>query len=431
MNKNTRTLCLYFYSVSEKRIKEWKKLIYKLSPNFEKIICITTNDDFKKEIEGSVYKVLSEKKFFGFLKSSPAIDLEIYFNGHYKLENFSKHPEFKRNLRIIPLFLRQFIIRRLIRSKVNFFENIILEYQVTNLMIMEPKNFLYSSSVISIESICKKNNVDFKFIHVAFLHNNLKMFDNLNRYDSELFKNLKGFNLDFKEENFINDFKKDYQDFLFRDFLMMYYGINEVADTSHVVTNQPYILWLANKPSNYRAHYVKPDFSDNEALALARKIPKGYKLVFKHHPKGYDKRLIKLLEDEGVVVYKGFDNYNLINKAEFVICTASHSFVDALLLNKKVVLFGDYNFLFSYNNGPFIKLKDINQLLSNFEEIIKSDIDISEINKLFFMIISLIKDKALSLENLKATFERKQELFETSQSVETIVKYYKNNTEGF
>jgi len=358
-------------------------------------------------------------------------DVDI-FKDSSELDDLIKHPEFRkffRVLRFIPNALLRLIARRIIFKKIFFFKKILVNYQATHLMIMEPKNFLYSTSVILLELLCKKYEVAFNFIHGSFFINNIKIFNNLNRHEEELYTKYKKIQLTKQNIIQVDNFRIKYKKFLFKELTSYLIGAGENTDKKIYSdeNTKPYVLFLDSKPGNYRSYYVNPSWRHTDILQALKYIPDQYDFVYKVHPKGKIKSLINSLEKHQVkIVDNDYDNLSLISDASIIITNVSHSFMDAMLLEKKVAILGEYNYLFSYEYGPFIKIPNMEFFGKNFNKIINERTDKNGIKKLFYLINQSIDDDYFDLERTIDRFKDGGVFFDSAKSVQMIVAYYKS-----
>ncbi len=425
-------IVLYFYSVSERNIKHWNQLIYELSFIFDNVICVISSDARSSQLFSNRATIVNEGEISFFARGKYEVQDVDIFKDSSELDDLIKHPEFSNRLRIlrfIPHVLSRLIIRRIILKKIFFFKKILVNYQATHLMIMEPKNFLYSTSVVLLELLCKEYEVAFNFIHGSFFINNIKIFNNLNRHEEELYTKYKKIQLTKQNINQVDNFRAKYKRFIFKELTSYLIGKGENTDKKIYSdeNTKPYILFLDSKPGNYRSHYVNPGWKHTDILQALKYIPDQYDFVYKVHPKGKKKSLIKTLEKNQVkIIDNDYDNLSLISGASIIITNVSHSFIDAMLLDKKVAILGEYNYLFSYEDGPFIKIPDMEFFGKNFNKIINERTDTNGIKKLFYLINQSIDDDYFDLERTIDRFENKKTFFDGTKSVQMIVDYYKN-----
>jgi hypothetical protein len=429
--KNSNII-LYFYSVSERNIKHWNQLIYELSFIFDNVICVISSDVKSSKLFSNRATIINEDETSFFARRKYEVQNGDIFKDNSELYDLIKHPEFSRKFRIlrfIPHSLSNLIIKRIILKKMFFFKKILVKYQATHLMIMEPKNFLYSTSVVLLELLCKKYEVAFNFIHGSFFINNIKIFNNLNRHEEELYVKYKSIQLTKQNINEVDVFIDKYKKFLFKELTSYLIGNGKTTNKKiySEENTKPYILFMDSKPGNYRSHYVNPGWKPTDIVKALKYIPDQYDFVYKIHPKARNMRLIKALEKHQVkIITNDYDNFSLISRASIVITNVSHSFVDAMLLDKRVVILGKYNYLFSYEEGPFIKIPDMEFFGKKFNQIINERIDTNGIKKLFYLIHQSIDDGYFDLERTIERFNNNGIFFDCTKSVQMIVAYYKD-----
>jgi len=421
-------IVLYFYAVSKKKSDYWLRLVDELMNVFDGVICV-----FSPNVEDDIYNlfcgkavVLKEPKnrflLVGKTKSK-------YYDSKW-LEGLSRHPELSiefRLLRIIPYAFIRPILKEIIANKISFLDKVLMDHKASHVMIMEPKNFLYSLSVIILEALCKKHKAQFNFIHGSFVVNNIRMFDNLNRHDKELFVKYRKVRLTKQEYYEANKFMNRYKSFLFKDLAEHLTKIKSGFKKKYFKDgcNKPYVLFLDSKPGNYRGYYVNPEWRQTDILKAIKLFPEQYDFVYKSHPKGKNKYFINSLKKHNIkIVDNSFDSYSLIKGADVVVTNVSHSFVDAMLLNKKVVIIGGYNYLFSYESGPFVRVPNLEFFGVHFNEIMNKKTDSNGVRKLFYLINESICDDYFDLDRTIDRFKASGVFFDDEKAVEMIVDFY-------
>lgn len=425
----SNNIVLYFQEASKERIDSWNQLILELNSIFDSVTCVLSpNVSDDASILFSDYSVTRrERNIKHLFLSKGGVDIDNDFPEFLFL---TKHPEILKNIRLfryVPRLLLAPVLKIIISKKISFIQDVILKSQATHLMVMEPKNFLYSASVVALELMCKRNNVSFNFVHGSFFINNIRVFDNLNRHEKFLYDLYKKTELTRAQAIKVEGFMEKYKKFLFYELsahlTKMRFNANRLKYSD--LYSEPYILFLDSKPGNYRTFYVNPDWRQSNVVNFVKYIPSHYKLVYKVHPKGINKSLIRKLKKRKVrVVNNSYDSYDLISGARLVLTNVSHSFVDAMILGKKVVILGDFNYLFAYDEGPFIRAASLEYLGEHIHAILAQKADISGVKKLFHLIIDSIKDDYFDFDKTVERFNCTGKLFDDRKMISMIVDYY-------
>jgi len=275
------------------------------------------------------------------------------------------------------------------------------------IFVMEPKNLAWTANLFILEMICRVKKLEFRFIHLAGCYSRLNVFDNLFRVSADVhrtFKSKLGQGLSKAEINRVEQFIASYRNFKssrsVRDILQKKHTrqrswwettsirsrvLEYLRNTRRAggsssrrryhkmidLTERRYILFLPNKPENGRAQYLSPYYSDCNSIlvrALALSMPIDCALVIKDHPHTLKRGISGALE----AVVKRFDNCYYLDPKEdsmeiaansaAVASVASTSALEALMLKKHLILFGEANFNFGVEEAPIKRVTNLEKL---------------------------------------------------------------------
>lgn len=279
--------------------------------------------------------------------------------------------------------------------------------------VMEPKNLDWTANLFILEMICKVQEVDFRFIHVTGSYSRLNIFDNLFRISSavhETYKRKLDQGLSHTEtrrvEQFIASYKKFKSSIFVKDTLQKEppkrpwwrlgstngwvlgrwpqlsrpnpYRYRRPPDLS----TTKYILFLPNKPENGRAQYLSPYYSDCNGVlvrSLAISMPLDCVLVIKDHPHTLGKVTRGVLEelagrfDNCYYIDPRKDSMEIAENAAAVASVASTSALEALMLRKHLILFGETNFNFGAGGPPIKRVTNLENLPRIINECLTED----------------------------------------------------------
>jgi len=427
-----KNLAVYFSNVRKQNTSDWISLHKQLLPIFDNVYFIfDSRGDAESFLQFKVNVVIKNSKLCKIHKKAKS-EFLLFCNKYQSIKNLTNHPFFKRHNGSIKWLIKYFFSSNRNFYLVKIFSEwgfILRKNQITHVMVMEPRNFLYTPSVIILEKLCQANSVDFGFIHASFVLNNVKIFNNLKRYECDLFEKYRKVELDKQKRNVIGKFIEDYRSF-HREVLYKYlYKGNVPIYKYSKIYKRPYILWMTSKDNNYRSYYISPDWKMSDVVnRVAESIPDGFDLVVKSHPHG-NKKILKILKRANIDTVKfidnSYDSYDLIVNANAIITGASHSFSDALLYFKKLIILGSDNFVLSNENGPFLRINALNDL-KYVAKYIESEQDIDKVLKLFFVIHDSIVDEYFSIAKFKDRFEKRKVFFNNKKANQIIIDYYQS-----
>ena len=275
------------------------------------------------------------------------------------------------------------------------------------IFVMEPKNIAWTANLFLLEMICRVEQVGFRFVHVLGSYSRLNVFDNLFRVSTDVHKTFKsklaqGLSKaeierveqfiasyrSFKTSRFVKDIlqKKNTRErswleprsirrrvlqYLVNTRLVSGRSSRPLYPKTLDLTERRYILFLPNKPDNGRAQYLAPYYSDcNSVLvrALALSMPIDCALVIKDHPHTVKRGISRALEK----VVNRFDNCYYLDPREdsmeiaansaAVASVASTSGLEALMLKKHLILFGETNLNFGSEEAPIKRVTNLEDL---------------------------------------------------------------------
>ena len=274
------------------------------------------------------------------------------------------------------------------------------------IFVMEPKHIAWTANLCILEMFCRIERVGFRFVHVSGSYSRLNIFDNLFRvsadvhrtFKSKLDKGLSKAEID-RVEKFIASYRNFKSSKFVKDILqkhtrerswweprlirkrVMEYLVNTIRAGGppprrryHKIidlTERRYIIFLPNKPDNGRAQYLSPYYSDCDSIlvrALALSMPIDCALVIKDHPHTLGKGISGAMEE----LVDRFDNCYYLDPREdsmeiaansaAVASVASTSGLEALMLKKHLILFGETNFNFGSEEAPIKRVTNLEDL---------------------------------------------------------------------
>ncbi len=430
-------IAIYFSTIAERNISSWLELLKSLTDIGHKICLIFDKKGGLEDKFVKKYKIIY-RSYIDITKVN-----DIYQNlGRYDdfpiIRSLRKAPYYSKPKRRFQSKENEYEIAKSISKQINVWEKILNKHSIETIFVMEPKNFAYNPFVVILEQVCQKQGVGFNFIHGAFLLTNIKIFDNLNRVDNQIFDNYISSNkVNSKEKHELQRYIKKYCRLKYGDVFsnLINKGGNEVnISTIDIDRLKPYILLFPGKPNNQREFFVNPHWSMDHIFMknLLIHTPTNINVVIKAHPhtsrnSKYKKQLRKLLSKyRKATYYQGNTNIvNLIRNSELVLTAASHSFMDGLLHYKKVGVFGSKNFLFGTRKGPFYRINSFEQYSETIVDILKSDLDSDSIDRFIYSIIRTIEDPYFSIEQVEERLRSGKTIIHPHKSKELIFNFFK------
>ena len=124
--------------------------------------------------------------------------------------------------------------------------------------------------------------------------------------------------------------------------------------------NIPYILFLLPKPNHWSTSYINPGLLDqvNIVSEVLSRIPNGFNIVIKTHPKAGESNSLKRLVASYSNCYleKQYNTDELVNDSAMVIFYGTTSGVEALMHNKHVIEIGKNTLFFDIEDPPVKRL---------------------------------------------------------------------------
>ena len=372
----------------------------------------------------------------------------------YEMYNLQKYRLQKMTLNQPKVRRREY--RQQLCFVIQQLEGLIYRCKPDLVFVMEPKNLAWTANLFILEMICQVERVGFRFIHVAGSYSRLNIFDNLFRVSDAVhktFKSKRDQGLSQAEIQRVEQFISSYRDFKSSRFvnntLQKHISKRSLSARESIkrwvlkywrrpagaggysyrlryaevpnLAGKRYILFLPNKPENGRAQYLSPYYSDcNSVLvrALAVSMPIDCALVIKDHPHTLEKGISDALEE----VVNHFDNcfyldpredsMEIAAKSAAVASVASTSALEALMLKKHLILFGETNFSFGSKKAPIKRVTNLEDLPKIINDCLTEDPPVHEIFAWFYAILensfswSLVDDQDWN-NNSNQGFEQK------------------------
>lgn len=134
----------------------------------------------------------------------------------------------------------------------------------------------------------------------------------------------------------------------------------------------PFLLFCPNKPRNHRTYNCSPFYANYSSLiqAISISLPYGYQLVVKDHPhtfhgRNYNLEMLNTIRsiDNCHYISPEIDNYEIAGRAAAIICDASSTGFEMLMLKKHLILFGSKPYVFGSEPGlPVHRVADLEEL---------------------------------------------------------------------
>jgi len=355
-----KNLFLVFEEINTLKVSKWNKLIKDLNKESFK-----TSIFSKNKIPN--LNIVSLNKKIG-LKYLILFIFEITILKEKKIEYLKNHPELKKGiLKLVPTFIKYLYIKYLFIR----IEKILLKHLVTDILIMEPKDFLYSTFIIIVEFICKKHKINFNVIHASFLINNINFYNSLTRQDKDLeiiFKNnfkLKPSKKTFFELELIKRFDhvSSHKNSGQIDIPLNFFNKNKNLEKKIAVIS-------LSKESNYREFYFLENTKEFSLLKIIKILNNNnYNVIIRKHPKsGMSYSHILNVSTSKLSLFK---LSNIID-IDLHISSSSHSFFDAISLNIPILIWTKKNLYSMKTLFPSLCISDFenfNNFLLNINKI--------------------------------------------------------------
>ena len=157
------------------------------------------------------------------------------------------------------------------------------------------------------------------------------------------------------------------------------------------------VLFLPNKKNNYRVNFFSPYYTDSASIVknISISLPLTHSLVVKDHPHSksgnIDYSMLNTIYELENCYYIDpiIDTFEVAKKADIIFSISSSSSIEALMLLKNVICFGEEPYLFGNYKAPIKRVTRFEELSKVIRECLDTAPDADEICTYFFSMLSL------------------------------------------
>jgi hypothetical protein len=315
-------------------------------------------------------------------------------------------------------------------SYESYFERLLTEKRIDQVLIMEPKSVKYDAVLATLELVAKICKVKFVQINGAGTWCNIGIQDDLFRTSSTVEKTFKEISsrggLVDEQKQKVDEFFSAYERLMKSGFanelrfrhrsagvLSMIFSIlagkrnigalkdgldrgPQVPFDSWEAGEFPYAVFLLDKPNNSRSQYLSPFFQNTASVIeqIAVSLPVTHRLVIRGHPHTLARRQTEGFCDvlrrysNCVFVDPREDLTDLMDKSAMVFVVGSSSGVEALTRKKHVIFFGSQTYVIGRCEGVVTKISSLENLPDAINKCIEQPPPIENIYSFFFSLLS-------------------------------------------